>query len=115
MAEETVEANNTPLGSFKISSANLNNLATFASLLMIFMVAYTLFSHNSEAKEANKDVARELKEANREVATVLKESNKELSRVLGELAKATRVRNCLDEFPPQKRAENSELCKRLSQ
>ena len=112
---ESVEVTNTPLGSFKISSASLNTLATLITFILVCLIAYVLASHNTEAKESNKEVAKELREANKEVAQVLKESNKELSKVLNDLARATRIRNCLDEFPPQKRAENSELCKRLSQ
>ena len=122
MAEETVEANNTPLGSFKISSANLNNLLTVMAFIGICIMLFLIWVHTGEAKDireeakrSGQEIAKELKDSNKEIAQTLRESNRELAKVLGEFARATRVRNCLDEFPPHRRAENSDLCKRLSQ
>lgn len=112
---EQFEASNTPLGSFKISSANLNTIFTVLGFVITCIIAWVLFSHNTEAKDSGKDVARELKEANREVAQTLKDSNKEISKVLGDLARALREQNCLNAFPTEKRHENAELCKRISQ
>ncbi len=110
---ETVEAD-TAIGRFKISSANLNTLFTVMGFVLLCLVAWTLYAHATDAKDSGKVVAQELKEANKEVASALKESNKEISKVLNDLAQAMRERNCLESFTPQKRAENADLCKRLS-
>ena len=112
---ESVEVTNTPLGSFKISSANLNTLATLLTFILVCLIAYVLASHNTEAKESNKEVAKELKESNKEVAQVLKETNRELTKVLNELARTTREQNCLLATPENRRAAMADVCKRISQ
>ena len=123
MAEDTqtVEAD-TALGKFKISSANLNTLFTVLGFVVLCIVAWVLWTHNVEAmdtrkdaKETGKAVAAELKEANKEVAQALKDSNREVAKVLNDLARAMREQNCLNAFPAEKRAQNAELCKRISQ
>lgn len=113
MNGESVEAD-TMLGKFKVTSANLNTLITVLGFVMLCVTSYVLFMHTTDAKELGSTVAKELKEANKEVAGTLKESNKEISRVLSDLAAAMRERNCLDAFDPAKRAQNAELCKRIS-
>jgi len=123
MDSQTVEATNTPFGSFKISSANLNTLFTVLGFIVLCIMAWILWTHHADASDTRKDakegsklVAQELKEANKEIAATLKESNKEISRVLNDLARAMREANCLNSFPtPQQKAANAELCKRISQ
>ena len=120
---QTVEATNTPLGSFKISSANLNTLFTVLGFVLLCVVVQLLWTHQvdamdqrKDAKETGKAVAAELKDANKEVANALKESNREVSKVLNELSRAMRESNCLAQFvTPQQKSQNAELCKRLSQ
>lgn len=112
---ETVEVTNTPLGSFKISSANLNTIITVLCFIVVCLIAYVLTAHSTEAKESGTKVAQELKEANREVAQALRESNREVAKVLNDLARAMREQNCLNAFPPERRHQNAELCKRISQ
>jgi len=104
---QTVEATGTPLGSFKISSANLNTLFTVLGFVMLCIVSWVLWSHQVDASETRKDakegskaIAQELKEANKEVAFTLKESNKEVAKVLNELAKQIRIQNCISALPP---------------
>ena len=82
---------------------SLNTLATMATLLLTCVVGWIIFTHSSEAKDGLKEIAAELKV-----------SNKELSEVLKEMARASRETNCLLAMPPEKRAENVELCKRIS-
>lgn len=110
---ETVEAD-TAIGKFKISSANLNNLLTVFTTISVVLLCWMVYAHAGDARETGKVVAQELKEANKEVATTLKDSHKELTKVLGDLAQSIREQNCLLSFPPEKRVENAELCKRLS-
>jgi len=93
---------------------SLNTLATVASLIVMILVSYMLFMHATEAKDNTKEIATILKESNKEVSTVLRESNKELGQILKELSQATREQNCLLSLPQEKRAENIELCKRIS-
>lgn len=115
MPDDTVEASNPVLGSFKVSGQNVNTIATVATLILVSIVAYVLNAHAGDAKETGKAVAQELKEANKEVANTLKESNREVAKVLNELAAAMREQNCLAQFPTQvERARNAELCKRIS-
>ena len=111
---ESVEAD-TAIGKFKITGANLNNLATFASLIGIVLLCWVVYGHAGDAKETAKAIAAELREANKEVANALKESNKEMSSVLKEMARSTREQNCLLSLPQDQRQKNAELCKRLSQ
>ena len=111
---QTAEAD-TPVGKFKITGASLNNLATFASLVLLCLVAVTLYAHAGDAKESAKAVAAELRDANREVANALKESNKEISQTLREMSRATREQNCLLSLPPEQRQKNAEVCRRISQ
>ena len=93
---------------------SLNTLATMATLILTCVVGWIIFTHSSEAKDGLKEIAAELKVSNKETAAVLKEANKELSEVLKEMARASRETNCLLAMPPEKRAENVELCKRIS-
>lgn len=111
---ETVEAD-TALGKFKISSANLNNLATFATLLFVILIAWLLNAHAGDAKDGAKAVAAELRDANREVAQALKDSNKEISATLKEMARATREQNCLLSLPQDRRQREADTCRRISQ
>jgi len=116
MPDDTVEASNPVLGSFKFSGQNINTVATLAALVLIAIVAYVLNAHAGDAKETGKAVAQELKEANREVANTLKESNKDVAKVLQELSRAMREQNCLSQFATAvERSKNAELCKRISQ
>lgn len=111
-----VEATNTPFGSFKVSGANLNMIFTVFGFIITCMIATILWSHHEEARAGGKEVARELKEANKEVATALKESNREVARVMNELTRAMREANCLAQFPSAElKAQNADLCKRMSQ
>ena len=103
---QTVEAD-TALGKFKISSANLNTLFTVLGFVMLCLVAWVLWQHNSDAADTRKDsaknsaaIAQELKEANKEVAVTLKESNKEVAKVLTELSRQIRIQNCISAIPP---------------
>lgn len=111
-----VEASNPTLGSFKVSGANLNTLFTLMGFILMCVIAFVVWTHTEDARAGGKAVAHELKEANKEVASTLKESNKEVSRVLNDLARAMREQNCLAQFPtPQLKAQNADLCKRISQ
>ena len=112
---ESVEATNPILGSLKINSANLNNIVTVLVFIVVCLIAYVLTGHTTEAKDTGKEVARELRNSNQEVAQALKDSNREVAKVLNDLARAMREQNCLNAFPPEKKAENAELCKRISQ
>jgi short subunit fatty acids transporter len=98
---------------------SLNTLATVASLIILILASYMLFMHTTEAKDQAKEIAKELKDANKEVANALKESNRELGIILRELSQAAREQNCLiartySGMPVERRAEEVELCKRLS-
>lgn len=114
MSEETIEASNPTLGSFKVSSANLNSLFTVLCFALLCLIGWVLYAHAGDTKENGGAVAKELKEANKEVAAALKDSNKEVSKVLSELAQAMRERNCLDSFQQEKRLENAERCRQIS-
>ena len=111
---ETVEAD-TALGKYKITRASINNLATFASLIGIVLLCWVVWGHAGDSKEGAKAIAAELKESNKAVAQELRESNKEIANILKEMARATRESNCLLALPPEKRPQNAELCRRISQ
>src|SRR3990167_2401686 len=111
---ESVEAD-TAFGKFKISSANINTLATIVTLILVSVIAYVINAHAGDAKETGKAVAQELKEANKEVAATIKESNREISKVLNDLAGAMREANCLAQYETaQEKAKNADICKRIS-
>jgi hypothetical protein len=111
---ETVEAD-TAVGKFKISGANLNNLATFATLVGVVLLCWVVWGHAGDAKESGKAIAAELKESNKAVAQELRESNKEMTLILKEMARATREQNCLLSLPQEQRQRNAETCRRISQ
>ena len=71
---------------------SLNTLATMTTLVVAILIAYGGWMHSTEAKENNKDIAKELKE----------------------VAKAAREQNCLLSLPQERRQENVEVCKRIS-
>ena len=89
---QTVEASNPILGSLKVSSANLNTLFTVLGFIVTCLVAYVLFSHTGETKEASKELAAALREQ-----TV-----------------AAREQTCIISLPQERREQNSELCKRIA-
>jgi uncharacterized membrane protein YgaE (UPF0421/DUF939 family) len=93
---------------------SLNTMLTFLGVVLAILVAYMLFMHTSDAKDNAKEIASALKESNKEVANTLRESQKELGQILKELSQAAREQNCLLAMQPEKRAENVELCKRIS-
>ena len=111
---ESLEAD-TALGKFKITGANLNHLATFASLIGIVLLCWVVYGHAGDAKEGAKAIAAELREANKEIAATLKESNREMSTILRDMARATREQNCLLSLPQEQRQRNAENCRRISQ
>ena len=88
----TVEATNPVLGSFKVSSANLNTLFTVLGFILTALIAWTLYNHSSDTKDASK-----------ELATALREQTQ-----------AAREQNCLISLPQERREQNSEICKRIS-
>ena len=116
MAEDAqnIEVTNPVLGSLKVSSANLNTIFTVFGFILTALIAWVLWFHTGESKDANKAVAIELKEANHVIAVTLKESNKELGTALKELTVASREQNCLLSIPLERRQENVEMCKRIS-
>ena len=89
---QTVEASNPILGSLKVSSANLNTLFTVLGFVMTCLIAWVLYTHTSDAKDATKELATALREQ-----TV-----------------AAREQNCLISLPQERREQNSELCKRIA-
>src|SRR3990167_7752335 len=100
MADDTqnLEVTNPVLGSLKVSSANLNTIFTIFGFILTVLIAWVLWAHSGESKDAIKTVATELKTANQEVAVTLKESNKELGFAMKELAMAAREQNCSYRF-----------------
>ena len=111
---QTAEAD-TAIGKFKLTGTNLNNVATFACLVLVCLIAWVLYAHAGDAKEGAKAVAVELRDANKEVANALKESNKDISQTLKEMSRATREQNCLLSLPQDQRQKNAEICRRISQ
>lgn len=89
---QSLEATNPVLGSLKISSANLNTLFTVLGFIVTVLVAWTLFNHGNETKEASRDLVMALKD----------------------MTQAAREQNCLMAFPVDRREANADLCKRLS-
>lgn len=112
---ESVEVSNPVLGSLKASGQNITLIFTIATFSFVVVLAWLFNAHAGDAKDNGKTVAQELKESNKEVASALRESNREVSKVLSELAQAMREANCLAQFEtPEKKRQNSDLCKRLS-
>lgn len=94
MADEnqTIEASNPVIGSLKVTSANLNTLFTILGFVVMVLVAWVLYNHTTDAKDASK-----------ELATVMKE-----------MTIAAREQNCLISLPQDRREQNAELCKRIA-
>jgi len=88
----TVEASNPVLGSFKVSSANLNTLFTVLGFILTALIAWVLFNHTNDTKDASKELASAMKE----------------------MTQAAREQNCLISLPQDRREQNSEICKRIS-
>lgn len=118
MAEETNGADvAVEIAGQKVNLRNvksLNTLATIATLIVVCLIGYMVFTHTADAKDNGKEIAAELKAQNKETAAILKDANRELSEVLKELARAAREQNCLLSLPQEKRIENVEICKRIS-
>ena len=53
---QTAEAD-TAIGKFKLTGTNLNNVATFACLVLVCLIAWVLYAHAGDAKEGAKAVA----------------------------------------------------------
>ena len=118
MSEEqkSVEISNPTLGSIKIFGMDPTILFTVFSLITTTAMLMFLYSHDSNAGKELAGVAQSLKESNKEVANVLKEQSKETTQILREIARATRESNCLAEFETARlKAQNRDLCRRLSQ
>lgn len=119
---QSVDVSNPILGSLKVSGATVNTIFTVFGFVVTSLIAWVLWTHHADAKDLGRTVAQELKEANKEIAQTLKESqkdvketNRDVSKALQDLAQAMREQNCLAQFPtPQERAQNAELCKRIS-
>mgnify|MGYP001596538866 CR=1 FL=1 len=71
---------------------SLNTLATILTLVLVSLIAFVIWTHSGETKEASK----------------------ELTGALKEMTQAARESNCLMALPMDRRAENVDLCKRLS-
>ena len=98
---------------------SLNTLATMATLIVVSVTAYMIFTHAGDAVANGKEVASELKAANKEAARDRKEANKEQADLLKELGRAAREQNCLiatgvASLPPERRLEAADLCKRIA-
>jgi len=106
----------TPVGKAKIKGSDANNIATFATLIIVCVGGYVLYAHAEDAKKSGKEVAIEMRDSNKEVAKALRESQQELGIILKEVARAQRESNCLLSLPPERRSgQNAETCRRLSQ
>ena len=88
----TVEASNPIIGSFKVSSANLNTLFTVLGFILTCLIAYVLYNHGNETKDASKELAQALREQ----------------------TQAAREQTCIISLPQERREQNSELCKRIA-
>ena len=111
---EVVEAD-TAIGKFKVSGASITPILLVVLVVLTGLSCYVLYAHAGDSRESGKEIAKELKEASKEAATTLKDTNKELIKTLDKLTSTLRKRTCLDSFTPEKRAENVELCRRISQ
>ena len=69
---------------------SLNTLATILTMVLTALIAYVVWAHSGETKEASK----------------------ELTTALKEMTQAAREQNCLISMPMDRR--DPELCKRLS-
>lgn len=75
-----------------IRSQSLNTIATIATLVVTVLIAYMLFGHGTDTREASRELAAALKD----------------------MTQAAREQNCLITLPPERREQNTELCKRIS-
>ena len=88
----TVEASNPLIGSLKVSSASLNTLFTVLGFMLTCLIAFVLYNHSTETKDASKELAQALREQ----------------------TQAAREQTCIISMPQERREQNSELCKRIS-
>lgn len=79
----------------KIAVKNVKSLNTIVSLVAAIAACFGVYLVMGHAADT-KDAAREFVGA------------------MKEMTQALRQGNCLNEFPPEKREANAELCKRLS-
>lgn len=75
-----------------LKSNSLNTIATVATLMLVTVIAYSLYTHGTDTKESS----RELVSALRDMAQVQRESN------------------CLNTLPQERREANASLCKQNS-
>ena len=90
--KETFEASSPILGNLKVSSANLNTLFTILGFIITCLIAWVLFTHSNDTKDASKELAIAMREQ----------------------TQAAREQNCLISLPQERREQNSELCKRIA-
>ena len=117
----SVDVSNPILGSLKVSGANVNTLFTIVGFVVTCILAWVLFTHQSEAKDNGKALAQVMKESNQEFAHALKESNREVTEAIKQMAVEQRRANeigreqtCLLTLPPDRRTNAGDFCKRLS-
>ena len=117
----SVDVSNPILGSLKVSGANVNTLFTICGFVLSCILAWVLFTHQSEAKDNGKEIAAALKESNREMAQALKDTNRDVAEAIKQMAIEQRRANeigreqtCLLTLPPDRRTNAGDFCKRLS-
>jgi type VI protein secretion system component VasK len=111
--KESFEASNPVLGSLKVSSGNINTLFTLFSFVLLVLLCWTLWQHESQARDSDKTSTAAMVKSNSEVAQVLREFNTTTGEALKELTLAQRKTNCLLSLPPDQRGNADVICDRI--
>jgi hypothetical protein len=113
MAEENFEVSNPILGNLKVSSANLNNIITLLSFVLIVLLCWVLWQHEVSAQAADKSGVAAIVKSNQDVAQALKDFGTGTTEALKDLTVAQRKTNCLLAIPPDQRNNADAICDRI--
>ena len=89
----------TAIGKFAFKGSSLNTLATVATLILTCVIAYVLYLHQQDSREAGNAFVGAIKEQ---------------TLAVKEQTVAAREQNCLMRFEMRERAERAEFCKQIA-
>src|SRR3990167_2014083 len=98
---------------------SLNTLLTFFVAVNVAVTVVLLYVHGVEAKDNNREIAKQVKESNKEIAETLKETSREQNTATRSLVRSINIQNCLTvrirpDMTSQQRQEEKEFCERIT-
>lgn len=99
----------------------MNTIFTVFGFILVVLLCWVTWTHQVDAKDADKSIAQILKDNNKVVAEALRDNTDKQNRILEKISEqqqkmieGQREANCLLGIPPERRANSGEWCKRIS-